>query len=481
MVLSNWGKPARNALSVLTSDAVNRATTFVLYALVGRKLGTDEFGRMSLALTLFYIFQVFAAAGLKTLITREVAKDRSAAGSYLVNGSLVVLLSSTLAITVLLGFVRVMGYSQATATAVLLLGLGLLPFALAAVCEAIFQALERMQYIAYANVSVNIAKIGLAVLILSQGLGLNSLIALLLGSFAAIVLLEWWFMLRRVLRPRLELDAGFSWRMIKATSTFVGIDGVLAIGSSLSVLLLSKLAGEREVGLFNAVNQSMVPVTVVFTSLILSIFPTMCRRFDTGGGGLKPIAGQALELLLALAVPTAVGLFFLADQVLLLLYGDREFLLASGVMRIMSWNLIFAALTTVLGQVLLASLREKVTLRIVLVDALVSLGLGAILISQFGLAGAAVTAVCTRLADFLQHYLAVYKQLPGLRLERLIWKPAAASAVMAGYLMLVEHQELALVILSAGGLYAVVLGALTVLTSGGPRGFKMRYLDAWSD
>src|SRR5437016_14617382 len=74
----NLRKTGSNALSILTSDAMNRATSFVLYALVARRLGAHEFGQLSLALTLFYIFQVLALAGLKTLRSEErrVGKER---------------------------------------------------------------------------------------------------------------------------------------------------------------------------------------------------------------------------------------------------------------------------------------------------------------------------------------------------------------------------------------------------------------------
>ena len=73
----NLIKTGGNAVSILTSDVMNRATSFVLYALVARRLGAHEFGQLTLAFTLFYTFQVFAVGGLKTLIVRQVAKDRA--------------------------------------------------------------------------------------------------------------------------------------------------------------------------------------------------------------------------------------------------------------------------------------------------------------------------------------------------------------------------------------------------------------------
>src|SRR6266446_4383393 len=41
-----------NVFAILSSDVMNRVTSFVLYALVARHLGGHEFGQLSLALTL---------------------------------------------------------------------------------------------------------------------------------------------------------------------------------------------------------------------------------------------------------------------------------------------------------------------------------------------------------------------------------------------------------------------------------------------
>src|SRR6266566_1678308 len=103
-----------NALSILTSDVMNRATSFVVYAMVARKLGAFEFGQMSLALSLFYVFQVSAVAGLKILIVRDVAKDQSRTRLYFKNGCAIVAASSFASVVLLSLFIRLMHYSPAT-------------------------------------------------------------------------------------------------------------------------------------------------------------------------------------------------------------------------------------------------------------------------------------------------------------------------------------------------------------------------------
>ena len=59
---------AGNVASLLTSDVLNKATTFAIYAMVSRYVGMHSFGQLSLGLLLLYTFQVFATIGLPTLL-----------------------------------------------------------------------------------------------------------------------------------------------------------------------------------------------------------------------------------------------------------------------------------------------------------------------------------------------------------------------------------------------------------------------------
>src|SRR5207249_11340454 len=79
-----------NALSILSSDVMNRATSFVLYAMVARHLGPFEFVQLPLASSLFYVFQVSAVGGLIILLVSCVSKDQSHTRLYFTNGFAIV-------------------------------------------------------------------------------------------------------------------------------------------------------------------------------------------------------------------------------------------------------------------------------------------------------------------------------------------------------------------------------------------------------
>jgi O-antigen/teichoic acid export membrane protein len=472
-----------NALSILTSDVLNRAASFVLYAMVARHLGAFEFGQMALALSLFYMFQVSAVAGLKFLIVRQVAKDRSQTRLYFNNGCAIVAVSSFVSLAALFLFVRLMHYSPATNWIVLLLSLGLFPSAISSVCEGLFQAWEKMQYIAWVNVPANIAKMAGAYLLLARGRGLYTVILVLLTAFFAVALAEVWLVLSRFpAEQSAPVSLRFCWTTLRCSVTFLAIDKVIAIESSLNIILLSKLATETEVGLYSAATQLLVPLVLVYQSIAQSIFPVMCRRAGPEFQDLKHITDQALELLLALALPVAAGVFFLGPWGLSLLYKNPAFLQAVPALRILAWTLIFQVFSYVLGQVLLATHREKVTLRIVIVDVLITLLAGTLLIEHFGLLGAAMSLFLTRLAAAIQHYVPVSRLLSGIPLGKVTWRPVAAVGCMAAYLVLAMRQRgFFVAAVSATLVYGAALLALAILASGGIRQFRNKYRLLWSE
>jgi O-antigen/teichoic acid export membrane protein len=433
----NLRQTSGNAIALLTSDAMNRATSFVLYALVARYLGAHEFGQLTLALTLFYTFQVFAVAGLKILITRQVAKDRSETGIYFTNACVIVAFSSICSLATLSGFLHLMHYTHATSLVILLLSLSLFPYAFSAICEGIFQAWEHMRYIPLVNVPVNIAKIGCALLLLSRGHGLYAIILILLLSQVAIAGVEAWILFHRFPKLHSPFNPRFSLNMVRSASTFLGIDGILAATGSLNIILLSKVANETQVGLFNAALQLMAPLLLVYQSISLSILPVMSQKVEPGFRSLRQISESAIELLLVVAVPTVAALFFIGDWVLSILYKNPAFVQAFPALRIIVWVLILQVFTSVLGQALVASHHEKVNLTAVVVGTVVNLLVGWPLISHFGLRGAALTVLVTKVADFWLHYVPVSRLFSGIWLGKIMWEPIAAGACMAVYLVIV--------------------------------------------
>jgi O-antigen/teichoic acid export membrane protein len=360
------------------------------------------------------------------------------------------------------------------------LSLGLLPYAISAVCEGIFQAWEQMRLIAWVNVPMNLAKIAAVFLLLSRNRGLYTVILIVVASYFAIAGIETWIMLRRFAVQSASLSLQFSWSTLRSALTFLGIDGAIAIENSLNILFLSKLAGETQVGVYSSATQLMIPLLLVYQSIAQSTFPMMCRKVEPGFKSLKQISLQVIELLFILSLPTIAAILFLGDWALLLFYKKQAFLQAVPVLRIVAWMLIPQAFSSVLGQTLLATHREKITLRIVLVGTLTNLMVGWPLIKFFGLRGAAFALLLTKTVGSIQHYIPVSRLFSGIPIAKIIWRPLVAAACMGAYLAVPVGQRGILRGVSAILVYIAALATVVIWTSGGLRQFRDKYSPLFS-
>jgi O-antigen/teichoic acid export membrane protein len=184
-------------------------------------------------------------------------------------------------------------------------------------------------------------------------------------------------------------------------------------------------------------------------------------------------------------LPATLGIFILAQYALVFLYGQESFVDATLVLRIYSITVILRAVIHALGQVLIAGMRERDTLSIVLVGIVLNVVLGVVLISQFGMLGAAVAGLLVTFVDMFLHYYFIRRLFSGpVRILQALWRPGIATAVMTAFLIwaLPWAAERFLGVVALGVvIYAVTLAIILLLTVGGPHAIKARYLRAMSE
>jgi O-antigen/teichoic acid export membrane protein len=473
MRLTTAHRLARNTIVMTAALLIQRGASAVVYILIARHLGILAFGQFTLAYTLYFIFQVPAMFGLPGLVVREVAKNKFDLDKYLFNGHLIVLTASLASFGLWALIVHLMGYSPQVIKASYLLGLALVPFAMRRVCESIFEAFERMQFIAYSFALANLAKIGLLWLLLSRGFGLNWVIGLLVMIEGTMLLVEWYFIYRYFPKPSFVIDLRFCREVVKVAVTFLGISISSAIFLRLNVIILSKIQGEAEVGLYNAAFNLIQVFLLITLSLNHAVYPVLSRTYRASLAKFKQYAERAVEFLLSLAFPVALGFFFLAERILLIY--RPEFVAAAPVMRVLGWVIVPLCFIRILGPALVASGLQKVHLTVTLISMACLLPISIVCINNFGLMGAGVAALVIHILSFVLYYNLVYRRLFSVSIPKVIWKPIISSLLLAGFLALIKERHGLLVIIpTALALYGAVLVSLNFLF-GGP----LEVLWAW--
>ncbi len=461
------GLLASNVGSLVTSNAVNRATSFVVYAMVARFLGARELGQLALATSLLYLVQRFVLLGLETLTTRAVAKDRTETSKYLMTASAIIVVSAAASWPVIWGFAEVMDYSADTSRVILILFLAMAPFALMQLTEATFVAWERSKYVALSNSPIWIVQTGVAFAILNSGHGVDMVALSIVVAYTTIAAVHWLLLVTRVTRLSARVHVHFVPSMLKSSMPFLGIDGMNAIRGAVNVIFLSRFAGEVAVGVFVAARQLLVPLYLIFQAIGQGVFPAMVRQFESGKSRLGRLSGRLVEFTITLAIPAVTLLFVLAGSILLFVYSDPDFLESVVVLRILVWSMLGVALTAILGRILWATQREALSFRIALTNTIILVATSFVLVREFDVVGAALASMTVGILNVVQHYVPLWRLFGRFDIIKWVWKPAVAASVMAGVLLATPGMQLWLRISAGAVVYLSALFLLHILGAGG--------------
>ena len=115
-------------------------------------------------------------------------------------------------------------------------------------------------------------------------------------------------------------------------------------------------------------------------------------------------------------------MIFYARFVLLLIYDKEIFAISALLLQVMACSLLFRAITSVLGRVLMASGRERTLLRILIIETIICLALAFTLIPRWGVLGAAFAGLIVTFFDLVLHLPPIFRLLGGLSLGRSAWR-----------------------------------------------------------
>jgi O-antigen/teichoic acid export membrane protein len=458
-----------NSLSILVNRLTQSITTFVLVAFIARILGPYELGQYLLAFSYYFIFVTIASEGLKTLFTREIARNPPETPVYLVSGTLLQFLGSLISYVLLVVVVFALPYKSDTSTVCYILGLAIIPFSLSNITEAIFQGQEKMHLIAISTVPIYILRVVLMIWAMKLNYGVSFIAGIMVFSEFLILLLEWGFIIPLV-KPKWQINQDFILRTVKSARTFVAIEGVAAFNGRIQVLILSVLGGEVVVGLYGGISQLMQPFQIVAQSLVMAVFPSMSKAVALGREKQRHLVETIAEMLLSVALPLIVGLVFIGGDLLIFIYRDPSFAEATVALNVLALSLITSSFSRPLSFLLVANGFEWVNLREVIVATVVGSLLSVVLISQYHLTGAALAVLITYTIGFSQFMYSVYIRLFSLRLWRIVRRPVLISTLMLAVFLLLQKisQDLLLTLIAASFAYGLLVTILGVYALGGP-------------
>lgn len=418
-----------NSLSMISNRLIQSISTFILSAAIARLLGTYELGQYLLGFSFYFIFVNLASQGLKTLFTRELSRNPKDTSSYLVNGIFLQFFLSLIAYTSLVLFVYLMPYSSDTSAICYIMGLAIFPFALSNITEAIFQAQERMHLIALTTVPIYIIRMLIMLIAMHYQHGIELVATILVISEIFIFLIQW-LCVTRLVKLEWQIQYGFIRKILRDARTFFVIEGVAIISNRIDIFILSILGNEMLLGFYGGVIQLLQPFLIIANSMGVALFPSMSKSVSQGYEEQRRITERLIELLMLIALPFLVGILFLSDDLLVLVYGP-DFSQAALALQIASFALLIMPFNRALSYLLVANGLEKVNLRELMITTPTSSFLSVFLISQLQLLGAAVMLPVKTLIAGSQYIWATYNRLFTLNFWQIFARPLLVSLLMS--------------------------------------------------
>ncbi|MER2600249.1 MAG: flippase [Caldilineales bacterium] len=428
---------AKNSVVQMALSLLNRGIDFAFAMLRLRILAPVGEGSYAFVITVYGFFEVVIRFGLGTLLTRDVAQDKSSAGRTLFNVLALRLLLwlISLPVMVVVGglYARGGNLSGQEAQALALFAGALLFASFADSFSSVFMAFEKMEYPAGIASAVAVAKVALGALVLlppfSAGFVGLAAVSLVMNLVQAVWL---WLALRRHVPLHLGgLQRGVQRTMLRESYPLMLNHLLASIFWRIDMWLLKPLAGTAAVGIYSAGVKYLDGFNVIPSYFTLAIFPLMSRYAKDSRDSLLRAYQLAVRLLVMTALPIAILVTTLATPLIRIL-GGAAFLPDSALaLTLLIWSIPVGFVNSVTQYVLIAVGQQRFLTRAFIIGVSVNILANLVMIPRFGFAGAAVVTILSEWSLLLPFYYAVRRSVGPLPWLDLVGRQLVAAAGMA--------------------------------------------------
>lgn len=437
------------------ADLGSKVASLALYVVMARELGESQFGVFTFGLAAATLVTALGGFGQDAILVREVARDHKRIDLYFANTLVLKLVLALPALVLALAAASAAGVARDTRTVIALLGIAIVAELLITTCFGVYQAYERLVYLPVVLITqrIVIAVAGVAALLLGADVVVVS--AVYLGGALLALVLALWLVLRRVVRPRLEVDVGF-WMPLMRMAAPIGLAGVFGtVLFRVDTAILALFETSGVVGNYGAAYRLFEAAFFLSWAVGTAVYPVFSRLSPTSDPPVRVVLDRGLKLVLALMLPLAIGGVILGRPLVELIYG-AGYEQAGEAFIILSPAIAFHGLAHVAALLLISQNRQMVLAVVQGVVAALNVAANFVLIPWLSLEGAALSALGSQvlLTLLLLGYAA--RSAGGLDFGRVFVGPLVAS-VLSGIAMLALRDDLLPAIAAGGVAYVLAL------------------------
>lgn len=423
--------------SVLTNTAarsatelINRAGSAIFWIVLARYLGLSGLGSFAFGLSLFSLFTAVSTLGLNSVVVRDVARDHSLAPKYfghsLIMGSIV---SAIMAIVMVI-IALVLNPNDESLTVSFWLAVALIPSAGFYWSRSLLTATEKMVYIALARAAENIFKIVFGIAIMIAGYGVREVAIVIMLSKVVSFFFAFHFAYQRVAPPAWKLERPFLGYLVRQAPSFFFISVFNGLFWSITVIMMTKIRGEAEAGIFSAALKVVDICISVAAAYGQALFPVSSRTLYNDPQVFAQLFKKSIKYLLLMTIAMAATMTIMAPNAILFLYGS-EMRESIPVLQTLIWLLVPYSLVPVYAYTLINSNRPNRDLAANFAASLTLFIGNLYYAAQYGARGAALTMLIGSIIYFLMEFYWVERHIIRFPVSIKMGLPLVGVAVMS--------------------------------------------------
>lgn len=391
-------KIASNLFSLTSAEIASRALGFLTLVYLGRILNTSGFGILGFATALVSYFILAVNFGFNTYGTREIAKDKSLISKFVNNIITLRFILAIILFTLLAVYVLISGKNLLVKFVIIFSGINLFTNAIA--LNWVFQAVEKMQFIAFRQISSGV--LSLLGIILFVHSGNDVVIAALILALSGLISNIWLLPVYNKLftKIRMEYSAEFWITLIRESFPLAVSSIMIGIYYNLDMVMLGYMKPESDVGVYNAAYKIFLFGIVPFGLIFSAFFPTLSRVGLISSREFKDTMINYAKFVIGSGIVIGVTLLFFSERIVLLVFGE-SYLASSLPLSILAVNAIVISFNVFLGNPMMAWGKQKEYAIAISFGALANIILNLILIPKYSYIGAAIATLISEITVFI--------------------------------------------------------------------------------
>lgn len=384
---------ASNAILNVIRTALAVIAPLVTYPYVSRVLGAENLGKVNYVNSIVQYFVLISALGISTYGIREGAKKRDnkkQINQFISECFTINLIMAVVSLILLITIVmRVSSFENYRL--LFLIEAFLVVFDLFGI-EWVNTVFEDYLYITIRTIVVYVISIICTFVLVHSRNDYYIYAGLTVGTTGLVSLLNW-IHCRKICSIKIWVTKN-SKKHIKPILVFFANKLAVTLYVSSDTTMLGLMTSDYRVGIYSAA----VKIYTIIKNLLAAIYAVCIPRLSSKIGknddeGFKDLYSELMAIMTLLIFPASIGLFLLAPNIILLLFG-AEYADSAMALRILSFAIVFAIYGGLLSSVFNTSRGlEKISLQATIIAAVVNLGLNIVLIPIAQEKGAAFTTV----------------------------------------------------------------------------------------